>query len=592
MPRIPDEIIDEVRQATDIVAVIGQHLPLRKAGQNYRALCPFHQEKTPSFNVNPQKQIWHCFGCGKGGNVFTFLTEYEKVSFGQAVRDLAKKAGIRIPELPGEKPEGHDLLYQANEFAARFFQSVLGGDAGAAAREYLDRRGIKQETVELFRLGYAPNAWDELMRAAQAAGHSQALLAEAGLIVPREKGTGHYDRFRHRIMFPFFSLGGRVIGFGGRSLEASPQAKYLNSPETAIYHKGRGFFGFAQTKTFIMDAGLAVLVEGNFDLLRPFQDGYKNIVATAGTALTPDQARLLSRYAKTVVICYDPDGPGLAAAERAVEPLLEAGLDVRVALLPEGRDPDAVVSQDGAAAFGRIVEQAVSFVEFRVMRARKSRDLSLPAEKSQLVNGLLGLAALVADPVRRSLYYKEIAEMAGLEESLVADLARKRQGLKPREKEETTPPGQVHSPQDRWEQEILGLLLRRPELASRLEEKPQLWDYLSPGFRKVAARIETMHQESGKVDEAGLFHQAESPEEQVLVSAALGLGRVSEDSLEGAEDDERKFADYLINLERQTVKPRLKALQAAIREAQRSRDLPRERELLEQFNQLIKETGK
>ncbi len=591
MPLIPDEIIDEVRQATDIVAVIGQHLPLKKAGANYRTLCPFHQEKTPSFNVNPQKQIWHCFGCGKGGNVFTFLTEYEKVSFGEAVRTLAKKAGIRIPEGPGEKPEGHDLLYQANEFAARFFQNCLEGSVGAVARDYLEKRGINKETVELFRLGYAPNAWDELLGAAGRAGHSPALLLEAGLVVPRERGGGHYDRFRHRIIFPFFSLGGRVIGFGGRSLEQTPQAKYLNSPETAIYHKGRGFFGFAQTKSAIMDSGTAVLVEGNFDLLRPFQEGYKNIVATAGTALTPDQARLLSRYARTAVVCYDPDGPGLAAAERAVEPLLEAGLDARVALLPEGLDPDGVVSRDGAASFGAVVARAVSFVEFRVMRARQGRDLALPAEKSRLVNGLIGLAALVADPVRRSLYYKEIAEMAGLEESLVADLARKRQGLRPRDGAEPEPPKPAR-PQERWEAEILGLLMRRPDLAGRLAEKAHLDDYLSPLFKKVAAKIEASYQESGRVDEAGLFHAAESPEEQGLVSAALSLGRVSEDSLEGSEGDERKFADYLLNLERQTLKPRLKALQAAIREAQRSKDLPRERTLLEQYNQLIKETGR
>ncbi|HBE74214.1 MAG TPA: DNA primase [candidate division Zixibacteria bacterium] len=591
MPLIPEEIIAEVRQATDIVAVIGQHLPLRKAGANYRTLCPFHQEKTPSFNVNPQKQIWHCFGCGKGGNVFTFITEYEKVSFGEAVRSLAKKAGIRIPELPGEKPEGHDLLYQANEFAARFFQSSLEGSAGAAAREYLETRGISQETTELFRLGYAPNSWDELIKAAERAGLSQALLLEAGLIVTRERGSGHYDRFRHRVMFPFFSLGGRVIGFGGRSLEQSPQAKYLNSPETAIYHKGRGFFGFAQTKTAIMDAGAAVLVEGNFDLLRPFQEGYKNIVATAGTALTPDQARLLSRYARTAVVCYDPDGPGLAAAERSLEPLLEAGLDPRVALLPEGLDPDGVIQNNGAAAFGEVVTQAVSFVEFRVMRARKARDMSLPAEKSQLVNGLIGLAALVADPVRRSLYYKEIADTAGLEESLVADLARKRQGMRPREGD-PAPAAPAQRPLDQWEREILGLLIRRPNLVARLAEKPQLTDFLSPQFRKVAAKIDAMYQETSKVDEPGLFHAADSPEEQGLVSAAISLGRVSEDSLEGAEGDERKFADYLQNLERQTVKPRLKALQTAIREAQRGKDLPRERELLEQFNQLIKETGK
>lgn len=588
MPRIPEEIIDQVRQATDIVAVISEHLPLKRAGQNYRCLCPFHQEKTPSFNVNPQKQIWHCFGCGKGGNVFTFLTEYEKISFAEAVRTLAQKAGIRIPELPGDKPEGHDLLYQANEFAARFFQDSLRGAAGSVAREYLNRRGIGQEIVELFRLGYAPNAWSELLEAAERKGLSLALMLEAGLVVPRERGSGYYDRFRHRIMFPFFSLGGRVIGFGGRSLEEKPQAKYLNSPETAIYHKGRGFFGFAQTRTAIMDSGSAILVEGNFDLLRPFQAGYKNIVATAGTALTPDQAKLLSRYARTAIICYDPDPPGQAAAERALEPLLEAGLDVRVARLPEGFDPDSLIGREGEAAFGQIIKQAVSFVEFKVWRARRARDISLAGEKSQLVNSLIALASLVSDPIKRSLYYKEIAECTGVEESLVADLARKRKGLKPRE----APESPASLPGEHWERDLMSLLIRRPELASRLAEKPSLAESLAPELRPVIELMDRQYQESGRLDIQAILNLNLSSETKSLLYAAVDLSHLAEDSLETVQADEQRFADYLLRLEKISVRPKLRSLQAAIREAQRSGDVERERELLKQYNHMIKETGR
>jgi len=588
MPRIPDEIIDEVRQATDIVAVISEHLPLKRAGQNYRCLCPFHQEKTPSFNVNPQKQIWHCFGCGKGGNVFTFLTEYEKVSFAEAVRTLAKRAGIRIPELPGEKPEGHDLLYQANEFAARFFEETLKGPAGAVARQYIEKRGLGRDTVELFRLGYAPNAWGELLEAAERKGLTPALMLEAGLVVPRDRGSGYYDRFRHRIMFPFFSLGGRVIGFGGRSLEEAPQAKYLNSPETAIYHKGRGFFGFAQTRAAIMDSGMAVLVEGNFDLLRPFQAGYKNIVATAGTALTPDQAKLLSRYARTAIICYDSDPPGQVAAERAMEPLLEAGLDVRVAKLPEGFDPDSLIAREGEAAFGQVLKQAVSFVEFRVWRARKAKDIALAGEKSHLVNSLVALATLVSDPIKRSLYYKEIAECTGVEESLVADLARKRKGLRPQE----APEAPEAMPGEHWERDLLALVIRRPDLASRLAEKPGLAASLSPELRPLIETMDRQFQEEGKLDIQAVLNMDLPPQAKSLLYKAVDLSHIAEDSIETAEADERRFADYLLRLEKLSLRPKLRSLQAAIREAQRSGDMERERELLQQYNNMIKETGR
>ncbi|MDO9026310.1 MAG: DNA primase, partial [bacterium] len=385
MAQIPEHIIDEIRQASDVVDIVGQYLPLKKMGNTYKTLCPFHQEKTPSFNVNPQKQIWHCFGCGKGGNVYTFLMEYDKVSFVEAVRTLAQKAGIKIPETRADFKDGqHDLLYQANELAARFFSDNLADPKNTSAREYLEKRGITKEIQELFRLGYAPNEWDGFIKAAGRSGLSLPLLQESGLIVARETGNGFYDRFRHRIIFPFFSLGGRVIGFGGRSLEQTPQAKYLNSPETPIYHKGRGFYGFSQTKSAIGDAGYAILVEGNFDLIVPFQAGFKNILATAGTALTPDQARLLSRYARRVVVCYDPDNPGQAATERAIEPLLEAGLDVKAALLPPNMDPDALIRERGAEEFGALIKNAVSFVEFLVMRASLHKDLSQISEKSRL----------------------------------------------------------------------------------------------------------------------------------------------------------------------------------------------------------------
>jgi DNA primase len=590
MPRIPDEIIDEVRQASDIVAVVGSYIPLKKMGASWKARCPFHQEKTPSFNVNVQKQIWHCFGCGKGGNVYTFLMEYEKVSFIEAVRTLAKRAGIALPAASQEyQPGGHDLLYQANEFAAKFFQERLAGPAGQIAREYLKKRGVEQATVELFRLGYAPNAWDELIKAAARAGLSVPLLKEAGLIVPNERETSHYDRFRHRVMFPFFSLGGRVIGFGGRSLEETPTAKYLNSSETPIYHKGRGFYGFFQAKNHVAEAREAVLVEGNLDLIVPFQAGFGNLAATAGTALTADQCKLLARYARRVVVCYDADSAGQNAAERAIELLLEAGLDVRIAIPPAGTDPDQVVRERGPEFFKTMLAEALSFIEFKVMRAREQHDLAQVSEKSDMVNSMLSLLAKVDDPVRRLLYIKQLAESSGLEESFVMDLARKRKGLAPRPAAEAGDGGRLPD----WETEIFTILLRRPQLIAETLSRVQALSLISTGLSKTLIKLDHLVQEHGVIDEAKLVEKFEDAQARMMLTEAMARARLPDDTLDNLEQDRADLDGYIAKLRQQNLKPRLADLQEQIRDAEKAGEPARVNALLQEFQLLKREsTGK
>lgn len=582
MARIPEEIIDEVRRSNDVVEVLGQHLSLKKTGATYKALCPFHQEKTPSFVVTPSKQIWHCFGCGKGGNVISFLMEYDRVSFIEALRTLAKRANITLPS-SGDYQEGaHDLLYQANEFAAKFFQERLSSTTGSAAREYLTGRGISQDSIELFRLGYAPHSWEDLIKAAAGQGLSLQLLKEAGLIVPRDEGSGYYDRFRHRIIFPIFSLSGRVIGFGGRSLEQKPQAKYLNSPETPIYHKGRGFYGFCQAKTPIQDSAKAILVEGNLDLIMPYQHGFRNILATSGTALTIDQARLLSRYARQVIICYDPDPAGQSATERAIPLLLEAGLDVRVALLPPGLDPDLTVRRQGALAFAGIIESAVSFIEFRVMRARLASDLSQISERSALVNGLLNQLALVADPVKKRLYIKELAESAGLEESFILDLARKKDGLKPSAQPSTAGPT-VQKPE--WEEDILAILMRRPEYLEAAI--PKLGEGLaSPLLVGLLGKLEGIYQDAGRLEGASLLMKFDNQEEQRLLSGALARRELPDDSFDSADNDAQQLSDYILRLRQQNLKPRLKSIQQELKLAEKAGDSILVAKLLRQYQEL------
>jgi DNA primase len=583
MAQIPEHIIDEIRQASDVVAVVGQYLPLKKMGNTYKTLCPFHQEKTPSFNVNPQKQIWHCFGCGKGGNVYTFLMEYDKVSFVEAVRTLAAKAGIKIPETRADFKEGqHDLLYQANELAARFFADNLADPKNHLAQEYLEKRGITKETQELFRLGYAPNEWDGFIKAAGRSGLSLPLLQEAGLVVARETGSGFYDRFRHRIIFPFFSLGGRVIGFGGRSLEQSPQAKYLNSPETPIYHKGRGFYGFSQTKSAIGDAGYAILVEGNFDMIVPFQAGYKNILATAGTALTPDQARLLSRYARRVVVCYDPDNAGQAATERAVEPLLEAGLDVKAALLPPNMDPDTFIRERGAGEFGALIKNAITFVEFLVMRASLQKDLSQISEKSRLVNDLAGLMGKVEDTVSRSHYIKETSDLCGVDESLVLDLMRKKQGLSPKP---AAGPGR-ELPKTDWEHEVFVLFVKRPQFLEQFWPQLKEGELASGWLQSLLQRMDQLYRERGIIDPAGLLEQFQDPEQQQRLTMILARSRQGEDTLDDVDKDRTVLRDYIRKLKEQKLKPRMKELQEKIKSSEKAGDQGQVSLLLAQYQEL------
>lgn len=421
--RIPESKIDEVRSASDIVDVISGYVKLKKRGKNYLGLCPFHTEKTPSFSVSAERQMYHCFGCGVGGNVFTFVMEYEKVSFVESLRTLADRAGIALPQERAEDTEKateSEELYNVCRAAAKFFYgNMMNTVEGKLALEYFKHRGFTEDTIRAFGLGYSMNTWDSLLRFAENEKLPVHLLERAGLLIKREDGSGHYDRFRGRAMFPIFSVTGRVIGFGARKLrEDDPlPGKYINSPETPIYIKSRNLYGISHAREAMREKEYAILVEGYADLISVYQAGIKNIVASSGTALTPEQIELIGRYARKITLVYDADSAGSKAALRGVDLIIEQGLDVRIAALPEGDDPDSFVKKHGGEAFQQLIDEAVSFLDFKARMFQLRGDLDSPEGQTEAVRSIVETLAKMKDELKRSFYIKNVAERYGIYES-------------------------------------------------------------------------------------------------------------------------------------------------------------------------------
>lgn len=419
--RFTDDKIEEIRAAADIVDVVSGFVRLKKAGRNFTGLCPFHKEKTPSFNVNPERGIFKCFGCGKGGNAITFLMDVEHVSFVEALEELAERYGIEVPrEQVRERTDATslDALYEANRVAARFFYATLREARGTAGKEYFQRRKWTADTQQRFGLGFAPDAWDALIGYAHEQGVSDEVLEQTGLVVRRDTGRV-YDRFRNRVVFPIFSVTKKVIGFGARALAADEQPKYLNSPETAIYNKSSVLYGLSHAHRAIREAETAILVEGYADVISMHQAGITNVVSTSGTALTPEQVRLLARYTSRLFFLYDADAAGASAMMRGIEPMLAANLDVRIVTLPQGEDPDSYVLKEGADAVRARMAEARSFLDFVVEDYRVRGMLETPEGKTEAVRHVVGLLLRMPDRIKRDLYVHHLAERFRVYESVL-----------------------------------------------------------------------------------------------------------------------------------------------------------------------------
>lgn len=385
---------EQIRAASDIVDVIGSYLPLKKAGANFTALCPFHKEKSPSFNVNPHKQIFHCFGCHKGGDVFTFVKEYENIGFMDAVRRLAERAKIPLEfeNSPGEQQSRHlkDQLLEIHEQLATRWQNCLANEAaGQVARDYLAKRGVSAEAIKLFRIGAAPEAWDDTVNWAKSKNFDLATVEQAGLIIKKEETGRQYDRFRGRLMFPICDEQGRVVGFSGRVLSGDEKtAKYVNSPETPIFTKSKIFFGLDKSKRAILDKGYAIICEGQLDLIACYMGGVQNIVAPQGTAFTDQHARILKRYCNEVVLCFDSDNAGQNAIVRALDHLLAAELAIKVAVVPAPHDPDSFIKANGGEAFRQLVEGSEGFFDYLLKRLCLTNDAATDKGRLAILRGM------------------------------------------------------------------------------------------------------------------------------------------------------------------------------------------------------------
>ena len=425
-----DDFIDKVRSACDIVEVIAEYVSLKKKGNNFWGCCPFHSEKTPSFSVNPVKGFFYCFGCQTGGNVFTFLMKMENITFWDAAKQLADKLNIPLPEKEKSMQElarerEINSLYKVNKMAADFFYSCLvNTNYGIKPLEYLNKRGITRAAIDEYQIGFAPPGWDKLYRSFCSRSIEPELLLKAGLTMQRASGSGFYDRFRDRIMFPICDVRGRVIGFGGRVMDGS-QPKYLNSPETRLFNKRRTLYGFDKADRHIRSSGQVIVVEGYMDLITAQMSGVHNTVASLGTAFSAEQSRMLIRCASEIVFAYDSDAAGQNATMRAMALAKEQGSSVRVISVPDGKDPDEFIRRQGVDAFRRLIENAPAFLEYMLRQSLQNIDYSTLEGKVSVVGKLLPALAASDNAVEVNAYIIKIAQMLALDEQSIRSELRK-----------------------------------------------------------------------------------------------------------------------------------------------------------------------
>jgi len=490
---LKQDLKEQIIDAIDIVDYIGEAVNLRRRGANFVGLCPFHNEKTPSFTVSPDKRIFKCFGCGKSGNVITFAMEYYGLTFPEALKELAKRAGIRyeaISEKTKEEVSKRDKILQALEYAKKYFQKLLYTQSGAVALSYLTKRGYTKATISEFEIGFSPAGWDGLLKEMVSAGFTKEILLEAGLIKLREGAKDEfYDLFRERIMFPIHNHIGKVVGFGGRILkEVDNQPKYLNTPQTEVFDKSKLLFGLYKGRNEIRSKESVILVEGYADVIALHQAGFKNAIASCGTSLTEEQLHQISRYCNTIYIAYDGDEAGQKATERAIQLALPLGFEVLIVKLIENEDPDSIVTKYGAKAFASLLNSAKNFVQYLFELAQNKGILSRPAQKSKFIHYCLNLISTIPDRIQHSEYIQQLADLMSLPYSQLETLFKEKSKL---EKEATPKKEQLSHQVIQTQTYQPDITLEEEHLLSVCLEYPHSVEYLSKIHKFNSAQMLT-----------------------------------------------------------------------------------------------------
>ena len=583
MANIPQEIIDQVLDRTDIVEVISECIQLKKAGRSFKANCPFHNEKTPSFVVSPDKQIYHCFGCGAGGNVINFVMKYENMEFPEAVRKLASRAGVELPRYREESSEASSLagqIYEANKIAATFFQNNLRSDKGKKAFEYLKSRGVELSTMSEFSIGYAPAEWEALGKYCISKKISADLLRKAGLTIPSEKGKNDYDRFRDRITFPIFNERGYIVAFGGRVMDAS-LPKYINSPETPVYSKSATLYGLNFSKKGMREKEYAILVEGYMDVVIPFQFGVNNIVATSGTALTPRQVAMLKKHAKKAVLIFDADQAGEAASLRGFDVMIENGMDVLIATLPKGEDPDTYVRTNGKQAFEDAAAGAKDIFTYKIELLIKKFGAK---NIGPIVDEMLPTISKVEDAVMKSEYLKKLAERLGIHEaSLRYEMGKVKTDYSYRYETE----GKVDRSSRNYkssEIHLLGLAVTDKKDFERIKLDMGLDMFRDTAVRAVAALAEEFYAKGEERISPGKMLSRLEHDEDAKAALVQALAKA-----DITQEREKALTDCIFCVRKENREEQLKALMGRLKEAQASNDHEGIRLLVTQIDKIHKE---
>jgi DNA primase len=592
-------MISEIRDRSNILEIVSDYVSLKKTGKNYKGLCPFHSEKTPSFMINEEKQIFHCFGCGEGGDVFTFLMKAGHFSFPQAAEELARRYGVKLPsrELSlTQKKEiaKRDTLFRINEMAAEYFNDLLTRRReGEEGRKYLSQRGISKEIIEEHRLGYSLNRWDGVVQHLQEKKVPLEMAWELGLIFPKKKAgdstlragrgpdaSGWYDAFRGRILFPIFDLHQRIVGFGGRVI-GEGQPKYLNSPDSSIYHKGEILYGLPVAKRYAADKDYVIIVEGYFDLLTLHQYGLKHSVATLGTALTPQHIRTLKRYTKNLITVFDADPAGVQATLRSLPLFLEEEVAGKTIVLPKGEDPDGFLRKGNLEDFEKRIVGAVSLFDFFLDGLIKTIDVKSIEGKVRVAKEGMALLHKMSDKIRRDFYIKSLAERLDIKESLLFEMFQSspkevsgiREDLGKSSMEKTLP---------KSEEVVVRLMVHHPEIISALSKEDVIKEFESPLLQKMAEVLEHLYQKEGRINLPEVLANVEEDLKRKLCEFAL-----QESDLEG-EDWGKIFQDCVHKIREKRLKKEKGELLRRIKEAEKQQENQRLVPLLKERQELAK----